>query len=74
MKFEPKQWWSTFREFIGEVRAEMKKVAWPARQEVLATTGVVVVAVIVMGLYLWGLDVAFYRAVNAVFGAFGAAA
>lgn len=73
MKFEPKQWWQTFREFLGEVRSEMKKVSWPARQEVLATTSVVVVAVIIIGLYLYGCDFAFYRAVNAIFGAFGAA-
>jgi preprotein translocase subunit SecE len=29
---------------------------WPTRQETLQTTGIVVVAVLIIGLLLWGLD------------------
>jgi preprotein translocase SecE subunit len=31
-------------------------VTWPSAREVRATTVVVIVTSIVMGLYLWGLD------------------
>jgi preprotein translocase subunit SecE len=42
--------------FIVEVRAELKKVTWPPRKEVYATTIVVVIAVFFFGFYLYGLD------------------
>jgi preprotein translocase subunit SecE len=44
------------RTFIVEVRAELKKVTWPPRKEVYATTIVVVIAVFFFGFYLYGLD------------------
>jgi len=42
--------------FLSEVRNELKRVTWPSAREVRATTVVVIVTSIVMGLYLWGLD------------------
>jgi preprotein translocase subunit SecE len=42
--------------FIAEVRAELKKVTWPPRKEVYATTIVVIIAVFFFGFYLYGLD------------------
>ncbi len=44
------------RLFLSEVRNELKRVTWPSAREVRATTVVVIVTSIVMGLYLWGLD------------------
>jgi preprotein translocase subunit SecE len=44
------------RVFIAEVRNELKRVTWPSGQEVYATTVVVIVVSVVLGLYLWGLD------------------
>jgi len=43
-------------EFIKGARTELRKVAWPTRQETIQTTLVVVVMVIVTALILWGLD------------------
>ena len=37
---------------------ELKRVTWPAGQEVYATTIVVIVTSILLGLYLWSLDLA----------------
>jgi preprotein translocase subunit SecE len=45
------------RSFFTEVRAELKKVTWPSRQEVYATTLVVIATTVFFGFYLWGLDV-----------------
>jgi preprotein translocase subunit SecE len=44
------------RLFLSEVRNELSRVTWPSREEVYATTVVVIVMSIVLGLYLWGLD------------------
>ena len=41
----------------------MRRVTWPTRAEVIATTWVVVLFSAVIGTYLWGLDVLFARAV-----------
>ena len=66
-------WWSNGRNFLHEVRNEMKRVTWPSRKEVYATTVVVILTSTFFGLYLWGLDLAFTWAVNWLFKAFGAA-
>jgi preprotein translocase subunit SecE len=44
------------KQFYSDVRSEMKKVSWPARQEVFGTTIVVIVAVFFFGLYLGAID------------------
>mgnify|MGYP005846788111 FL=1 len=40
------------REFLTEFRVEMKKVSWPNRKEVAASTGVVLVVVLFVSFYL----------------------
>jgi preprotein translocase subunit SecE len=51
-----KGWASSAKQFYLDVRSEMKKVTWPARQEVVGTTIVVVVAVFFFGFYLGLVD------------------
>jgi len=51
-----KEWAQRTKEFYGDVRSEMKKVSWPARQEVVGTTVVVIAAVFFFGLYLGLVD------------------
>jgi preprotein translocase subunit SecE len=66
-------WWSNSRTFLTEVRNEMKRVTWPSRKEVYATTVVVILTSAFFGLYLWGLDLALSWAVHQLFLRFGAA-
>jgi len=42
--------------FGREARAEVRKVVWPTRQETVQTTLMVVVAVIILGIFLWLID------------------
>jgi preprotein translocase subunit SecE len=42
--------------FVGEVRAELRKVDFPNRQQTMASTAVVLGACLIVGLYLYGLD------------------
>lgn len=47
------------RNFLTDVRAEMRKVVVPNRKEVQATTTVVLVTVFVFALYFWIVDTVF---------------
>jgi len=40
------------KQFLKEFRIEMRKVAWPSRKEVVASTGVVLAVVVLISLYL----------------------
>ena len=40
------------KQFLREFRVEMKKVAWPTRKEIVASTGVVLVVVLLISFYL----------------------
>jgi preprotein translocase subunit SecE len=42
--------------FIGESWAELKKVDWPTRPQVVQGTIVVLVACLIIGVYLYGAD------------------
>jgi preprotein translocase subunit SecE len=45
-----------FISFAKESRIEVRKVVWPTRQETNQTTLIVLVATLIVGLLLWGLD------------------
>jgi preprotein translocase subunit SecE len=55
------------RQFLKEVRQELKKVIWPTRQELVTYTVVVLVTVVVLTSAVFGLDVVFSRFVLDVF-------
>lgn len=57
-----------FFAFGRESWAEAKRVTWPSRKESLQTTGVVVVLVIVMALFLWMVDASLLWAVKLLMG------
>jgi preprotein translocase subunit SecE len=49
------------RQFLREVRQELKKVDWPTRRELISYTTVVLVTLIVMTSFVFGLDYAFTK-------------
>ena len=55
------------RQFLKEVRQELRKVIWPTKQELVTYTIVVLVTVVVMTSYVFGLDVVFSKFVLNVF-------
>jgi preprotein translocase subunit SecE len=57
-----------YARFVREVIAEMVKVIWPTRKELITYTIVVVVFVAIMITLVAGLDAAFARLILAVFG------
>jgi preprotein translocase subunit SecE len=56
------------REFFLESRTEVRKVVWPSRQETVQTTLIVFAVVIVMGIFLWLVDMVLLEIVRAVTG------
>ena len=47
------------KRFIAECTAELKKVEWPNRNQVMQGTIVVIIACAIVGAYLWIADTAF---------------
>jgi preprotein translocase subunit SecE len=44
------------KQFLREVKTELKKVTWPAKKDTLSATGVVLVAVFIVALFLGIVD------------------
>jgi preprotein translocase subunit SecE len=55
-----------FRAFTAESWGELKKVEWPGRQQLVSATIVVIIAVAVVGAYLYAADFAIQRFVRDV--------
>jgi preprotein translocase subunit SecE len=47
------------KRFIGESAAELKKVEWPNKNQVVQGTIVVIIACAIVGAYLWLADLGF---------------
>jgi preprotein translocase subunit SecE len=56
------------RKFLREVVAELRKVIWPNRKQMVTYTAVVLVFVTFMVAYISGLDLAFIKGVQWLFG------
>ncbi len=48
--------WNKMTTFFAETRSELKKVTFPPRKEVVATTIVVLIASVVFAFFLWVAD------------------
>ncbi len=49
-------WGGRTRDFLADVRTEMRKVTTPSMKEVQATTTVVIITVFLFALYFYGVD------------------
>ena len=47
------------KQFFDEVRGEMRKVQWPTMQETLKLSIIVFIAIVVLGAFIFGVDLAF---------------
>jgi len=55
-----------FWKFLSEVKSEVKKVTWPNRQQMVSSTGAVIVILIVSGVFLGLLDVLFTNVIGSL--------
>ena len=56
------------KKYFKELRAEIKKVVWPTRQQVINNTGVVLVVMSLMGLFLFAVDTGLSYGIRALIG------
>ena len=47
-----------WKKFLREVKAELKKVIWPSKNELISYTGVVFVSVTAVAILIWIIDTA----------------
>ena len=56
------------RQYLREVQLEMKRVAWPPRAEILNSTVIVIIGVVVMTALIFLFDYLANSAVTRIFG------
>ena len=52
------------RNFFQEVRAEMQKVTWPTREELMGSTGVVLMMMLILSTFIGVADLVFSQALH----------
>ncbi|EIJ43718.1 preprotein translocase, SecE subunit [Beggiatoa alba B18LD] len=54
--------------FLREAHIEVRKVVWPSNQETVQTTGIVLLMVVVVALFVWILDATLFWIVRLLTG------
>ena len=52
--------------FSKETRIELRKVVWPTREETIKTTGIIMIAVVIVAIFLWIVDAFFTWGVQSI--------
>ena len=55
-----------FLHFLKETRIELRKVVWPTREETFKTTGIIMIAVVIVAIFLWIIDAFFTWGVQSI--------
>ena len=58
-------------QFLQQTRAEIAKVVWPTRREVLVTTAMVFLMAVVFAIFFFGVDWAIRQALELILTVFG---
>jgi len=66
MAEEKKNFIESTKDYVGELRNEMRKVSWPNRQQVESTTFVVIFSVFAFAAYFEVVDTALGRMIKGV--------
>ena len=62
-----KPWWQRARQFMTEVRGELKRTTFPSKKEVQGTTAVVVITVFMFAAYLYVVDTFLFHVIEWIF-------
>ncbi len=57
--------WPRFADFLISVEAELKKVSWPTRNELIRASGVVIFTIVFLAVLMFGFDL-FWDAIGSV--------
>ncbi|MBW1798736.1 MAG: preprotein translocase subunit SecE [Deltaproteobacteria bacterium] len=64
----PKRFYGIARQFIADAKMELKKVTWPTKKELLSTTAVVIILVLLVSFYLGIVDFGLVKIMKSVIG------
>ena len=64
--FTLKRYFMGARQFLSDAKVELKKVTWPTKKELLSTTAVVIVLVILIAFYLGIVDLGLVKIIKNV--------
>ena len=56
------------KQFLKEVKIELKKVVWPTRKDTIASTSVVLIIVMIIALFLGLVDLGLSRIIRLILG------
>lgn len=62
-------WIAAAKDYVADLKAEMRRVTWPTRQQVQATTAVVIAAVFLFAAYFAAVDMILGRTITKIFDA-----
>ena len=62
-----KQWVQSTKDYVNELKLEMRRVTWPNRKQVEGTTAVVIFSVFAFAAYFFVVDSILSAGVNNVF-------
>ena len=54
---------ASLRQFLGEVRQELKRVSWPSREELITFTTVTLITTVSLTLLVFGMDILFKKTI-----------
>ena len=66
--FAPKRYLIVARQFLADAKVELKKVTWPTRKELLSTTAVVIILVLLIAFFLGIVDLGLVKIIKNVIG------
>ena len=55
-----------FQHFLKETRIELRKIVWPTKEETFKTTGIIMIAVVIVAIFLWIVDAFFTWGVQSI--------
>jgi len=64
------KWMDNTKEYVGDLKAEMRRVTWPSRKQVEGTTAVVIISVFAFAGYFALVDKVLALGINKLFAYF----
>jgi preprotein translocase subunit SecE len=59
---------NAIRAYLSEVMVEMGKVSWPTREQLIESTTVTIVAMLLLSAFLFGIDFVFTNVLKFIHG------
>jgi preprotein translocase subunit SecE len=65
-----KNWFQTTKDYVNDLKLEMRRVTWPSRKQVEGTTAVVIISVFAFAAYFAVVDAVLTRGIAKILAVF----